>query len=45
MFTLDFKHSQSSTRGRPGALTDCRTEEPFSGPNNKTPTNSTLPSK
>jgi hypothetical protein len=45
MFTFDFKHCQSSTRGRPGSLTDCRIEEPFVGPNNKTPINSTLPSK
>lgn len=45
LFTIDFKHVQSSTSGRPGALTDPRTEEPFPGPNSKTPINSMLPSK
>lgn len=43
--TIDLRHSQSSTRGKPEALTSSTTLEPSSAPNKKIPIALMLPSK
>lgn len=43
--TIDFKQSQSSTRGKPRSLLILRKDGPFSGPNKTTPMMSKLPSR
>lgn len=43
--TIDLRHFQSSTRGRPGSLTLVRTDGPFSGPKRSAPIILMLPSR
>lgn len=43
--TIDFRHCQSSTSGRPGALTESSIVDPLLGPNKSTPIVLTLASK